>query len=337
MSRIDCLLVSCLAVVFAIGGCAGEHNGQRIPSQHEACQALDARLLDGVAQCPVVVHREHGGLLDQDVLAGLGRRNTLRGVDVVRSANVDDVDPLVAEHIVVVVVDRGIRAKLIDQLLGTLAAPTAGAAPSSAAGNPFGASKPQTPFGGGGAFAGRTLGRQFGAGLDNQAVVAGGDDALAHLPVIDVVGGDDPATDAVDRLLGTQVVADLWSEANRQSHEQLVRVLKDETGPVLSTADGVVTLELGELVKRVGEEFGLSGDVFDELPDDVGRVTIAESDELGTAQDVVRHPLVQKIIRAYDRTAEPRRADGRVARRNGHRDGPPPADEPAEGEAPAGE
>ena len=106
----------------------------------------------------------------------------------------------------------------------------------------------------------------------------------------------DPATDAVDRLLGSEGVADLWSELNREAHEGLVQVLKDETGPGLSTADGVVTLELGALVKHVGEEFGLSGDVLDELPDDVGRVTIAESGELGTAQDIVSVVQVLSVV-----------------------------------------
>ena len=106
----------------------------------------------------------------------------------------------------------------------------------------------------------------------------------------------DPATDAVDRLLGTEQVAVVWSELNRQSHETLVAVLKDETGPVLSTAGGAVTLELGELVRTVGEEFGLSGDVLDELPEDVGRVTIAESDELATAQDVVSVVQVLSVV-----------------------------------------
>jgi hypothetical protein len=105
-----------------------------------------------------------------------------------------------------------------------------------------------------------------------------------------------PATNAVDRLLGSEAVAAVWSELNRSSHETLVRVLKDETGPGLSTADGKVTLELGELVRKVGEDFGLSEDVLDKLPEDAGRVIIAESDELATAQDVVRVVQVLSLV-----------------------------------------
>jgi len=105
-----------------------------------------------------------------------------------------------------------------------------------------------------------------------------------------------PATDAVDRLLGSEGVADLWSELNRSAHETLVTVLKDETGPALSTADGQVTLELGELVRRVGEDFGLSEDVLDQLPDDAGRVVINESDELAAAQYIVRVVQVLSVV-----------------------------------------
>jgi hypothetical protein len=98
----------------------------------------------------------------------------------------------------------------------------------------------------------------------------------------------DPATDGVNRLLGTDQVRGIWSDVNRTAHEALVRILRDDTGPALSTTDGNVTLELRDLVKQVGLEFGLSADVVDKLPEDVGRVTIIESEELAAAQDVVR-------------------------------------------------
>jgi len=97
-----------------------------------------------------------------------------------------------------------------------------------------------------------------------------------------------PATEAVDRLLASDVVREEWSDLNRVAHERFVRILTDDTGPALSTDDGTVTLDLGELVELVGEEFGLSGDVLDRLPEDVGVIIIAESDELATAQDIVR-------------------------------------------------
>ncbi|WP_394929303.1 hypothetical protein, partial [uncultured Ilumatobacter sp.] len=98
----------------------------------------------------------------------------------------------------------------------------------------------------------------------------------------------EPATGGVDRLLNTDLVRGSWADVNETAHATLVRILRDDTGPAISTADGIVTLDLGELVKQVGKEFGLSLDVLDKLPEDVGMVTIVESDELGAAQDAVR-------------------------------------------------
>ena len=106
----------------------------------------------------------------------------------------------------------------------------------------------------------------------------------------------DPATGGVNRLLETDLVRGLWSEANETAHATLVGVLKDETGPALSTTDGTVTLELGELVKQVGKEFGLSSDVLDKLPEDIGRVTIVESEELAAAQDAVRLIEILSVV-----------------------------------------
>ena len=55
-----------------------------------------------------------------------------------------------------------------------------------------------------------------------------------------------------------------------------------------------------------------------------------------TEQDVVRHPLVQKIVRAYDRATDPRRADVRRSPEHGVGESPEPR--PADpGEASSGE
>lgn len=95
-----------------------------------------------------------------------------------------------------------------------------------------------------------------------------------------------PAVEAVDYLLGTSQVQTLWSDANRRAHALLVAVLEDDLA-VVSTADGAVTLELGPLVRQLGEQLGLSSDVLDRIPDDAGNIVIAESGELDTAQQAV--------------------------------------------------
>ena len=106
----------------------------------------------------------------------------------------------------------------------------------------------------------------------------------------------EPATEAVARLLGTDELRELWRGVNRSAHGALVRVLEDDTGAALSTSDGDVTLDLAPLVRRVGLDLGLSSDVLDRLPDDIGRLTIFESDALDNAQAAVRLIEVLSVV-----------------------------------------
>jgi len=102
-----------------------------------------------------------------------------------------------------------------------------------------------------------------------------------------------PATNGVERLLATEKAQAKWEDINRTTHEKLVQVLKDDFGPALSTSEGMVTLELRPLVEQVGEEYGLEGRVLERLPEDTGQIVLFESDELETAQSLVR--LVERL------------------------------------------
>ena len=97
-----------------------------------------------------------------------------------------------------------------------------------------------------------------------------------------------PATDAVDRLLDTPAVQQLWVEASSLAQQKLVNVVEDKTGHGISTGDGEVTLDLGELVQQLGTELGLSSSVLDRIPPDAGVITVMQSDRLATAQTVVK-------------------------------------------------
>lgn len=97
-----------------------------------------------------------------------------------------------------------------------------------------------------------------------------------------------PVGTVIDQLVRSQRFRDAWSTANRASHRQLVSILRDQTGPLVSTANGAVTLDLGELVRQVGVALGLSSDVIGSLPPDAGVVTIFESEQLKTAQTAVQ-------------------------------------------------
>ena len=93
-----------------------------------------------------------------------------------------------------------------------------------------------------------------------------------------------PAVSGVDRLLDSPRLAALWTEANRVTHQTIVNILRDETRTGISTADGVVTLELGELMRAIGEDLGLSGALLDKAPEGAGQIVLFESDALEAAQ-----------------------------------------------------
>jgi len=96
-----------------------------------------------------------------------------------------------------------------------------------------------------------------------------------------------PATEGVDRLLSTPAARGVWDTANRKAHETIVAILRDET-TVVSTTDGVVTLELGDLVRDLGEDLGLPSGLIDAIPADTGEIVLFESSELEQAQQIVR-------------------------------------------------
>ena len=97
-----------------------------------------------------------------------------------------------------------------------------------------------------------------------------------------------PATTGAERLVTSDGFRTTWLTVNHNAHESLVNILRDETRPGVSATDGQVTLELGELLRIVGEKLGLSESTLERLPKDAGRVTIFESDELSTVQSTVQ-------------------------------------------------
>jgi hypothetical protein len=88
-----------------------------------------------------------------------------------------------------------------------------------------------------------------------------------------------------EQVLETSTAQELWKDANRAAHEQLLAVLEDK-GEAASTAEGEVTLNLGSLVTNLADQVGIGAQLAEKLPPDAGQVTILRSDELKTAQDV---------------------------------------------------
>jgi hypothetical protein len=98
----------------------------------------------------------------------------------------------------------------------------------------------------------------------------------------------EPATDAVDGLLATDEAREIWRTVSREAHAAAIAVLNDEGREAFSTAGGVVSIDLGQLVEALAERIGLSGDRLEGIPEDAGVVVLFESGELEAAQDIVR-------------------------------------------------
>lgn len=89
-----------------------------------------------------------------------------------------------------------------------------------------------------------------------------------------------------EKLLETSTAQNLWKDANRAAHEQLLAVLENKKEAV-ETEEGNVSLNLGSLVTNLADQVGIGEKLAEKLPPDAGQVTILRSDQLRTAQDIV--------------------------------------------------
>jgi hypothetical protein len=97
-----------------------------------------------------------------------------------------------------------------------------------------------------------------------------------------------PATDAVERLLASPRIQQVWINASTAAQQKLTNVLENKTGNGITTGNGVVTLDLGELVTSIGAELGLPKATLDRIPPDAGELVIMNSDQLSAAQTGVK-------------------------------------------------
>ena len=72
------------------------------------------------------------------------------------------------------------------------------------------------------------------------------------------------------------------------AHRQLINVLEDRTGLGVTTGNGTVQVNLGQLIRQVGTELGLPASAVSKLPPNAGVITVMRSDQLGLAQTGVR-------------------------------------------------
>ena len=81
------------------------------------------------------------------------------------------------------------------------------------------------------------------------------------------------AGDGAEQVLETSTAQELWKDANRTAHEQLLAVLEEKEEAV-STEEGEVSLNLGSLVTNLADQVGIGADLAEKLPPDAGQFTI---------------------------------------------------------------
>ena len=93
------------------------------------------------------------------------------------------------------------------------------------------------------------------------------------------------AGQGAEKVLETSTAQELWEEANRTAHEQLLAVLENKKEAV-ETDEGNVRLNLGQLLTNLAEQVGIGESLAEKLPADAAQIEILKSDELKTAQDI---------------------------------------------------
>ncbi|MBJ7518208.1 MAG: hypothetical protein JHC84_00810 [Solirubrobacteraceae bacterium] len=91
-----------------------------------------------------------------------------------------------------------------------------------------------------------------------------------------------------DRALEDPRTQNLWADANRVAHEQLVAIILEESSGPVSTTDGVVVLDLRSILTQIGQRIGLPNSVLERIPDSAAEIEIVRSDELKSAQNAAQ-------------------------------------------------
>jgi hypothetical protein len=90
------------------------------------------------------------------------------------------------------------------------------------------------------------------------------------------------ATQAARRALEGPRVQAAWAEANRAAHQTLIELVEDKGDAT------EVNLELKPLVTDLADRVGISANVADKLPPDVGSLQILSEDQIDGAQKITK-------------------------------------------------
>src|SRR5437763_1038913 len=88
-----------------------------------------------------------------------------------------------------------------------------------------------------------------------------------------------------DKALQTDAVQNLWAKANRTADQALITIVNGGKGPV-TINQGVVTLNLQQILQNAASRVGLSGKLVAKLPPSAANLTVLKSKQLKFIQNV---------------------------------------------------
>lgn len=100
-------------------------------------------------------------------------------------------------------------------------------------------------------------------------------------------GARELATRAGEQALQSPRVQGRWQDANRVAHEQLIRILKDDSA-VVSTSEGRVVLDLRPIVLQLADRVGLKKQANKRIPEGVAELEVADAEQLELARTITR-------------------------------------------------
>jgi hypothetical protein len=97
----------------------------------------------------------------------------------------------------------------------------------------------------------------------------------------------DFATRATEQALQTERLQNAWRDANRLAHSQLIEILKGDN-EFISTEGGRIVLNLRPVVFQLADRIGLREQAEGKVPPDIGKLEIADAEQLQTARTITR-------------------------------------------------
>jgi hypothetical protein len=97
----------------------------------------------------------------------------------------------------------------------------------------------------------------------------------------------DFATRAAEQALQSERLQTAWRDANRIAHSQLLEILKGDN-ELVSTETGRIVLNLRPVVFQLADRIGLREQAEGKLPPDIGKLEIADAEQLQTARTITR-------------------------------------------------